>query len=314
MSRSRTPLLVLLLALAVALGAAALAACGGAGGGATSASPSAAPDPVVLLVDGRPVHRSAVDAVRAEFRLAGRSDAEARAEKEAVRRELVRREAERLGVVADPAEVASRRAAMVDQLGGEEALTSALERVPMTDDQLRSGLADGVLREALQDAKFQDLAATSAGARDYYDSHRDVVPPDGSLTCRRSRWRPSAIAENALAAPARRTPVRGGRAAVHDRPRVQGQRRRHGCRGADVASRATSQGASRHARTAKWSGRCRVPAAGTCSRPPDARGRHPAVLRGPAADPQASSRGASGSRPWKPGWTPRATRPSVTRP
>jgi parvulin-like peptidyl-prolyl isomerase len=171
MSSSRTPLLVAMLALTVALGAAVLVACGGAGG-ATTASPSAAQDPVVLLVDGRPIHRRAVDAVRAEFRLGGTADSEARAEKEAVRRELVRREAERLGVVADPAEVASRRSAMVDQLGGEQALASALERVPMTDEQLRSGLSDGVLREALQDAKFKDLAATSAAAWDYYDGHR----------------------------------------------------------------------------------------------------------------------------------------------
>ena len=89
-----------------------------------------------------------------------------------MRRELVRREAERLGVVADPAEVASRRSTMVDQLGGEQALASALERVPMTDEQLRSGLSDGVLREALQDAKFADLAATPAAAGDYYHGHR----------------------------------------------------------------------------------------------------------------------------------------------
>ncbi len=161
-----------MLALTMALGAAVLAACGGASGGAPSASPSAAQDPVVLLVDGRPIYRSAVDAVRAEFRLGGTAATEARAEKEAVRRELVRREAERLGVVADPAEVASRRSAMIDQLGGEQALASALERVPMTDEQLRSGLNDGVLREALQDTKFKSLAAPSAAARDYYDGHR----------------------------------------------------------------------------------------------------------------------------------------------
>jgi parvulin-like peptidyl-prolyl isomerase len=171
MSRSRTLLFVVPLALAVALGAAVLAACDGAGGGAT-ASPSASSDPVVLLVDGNPVHRSSVDAVRAEFRLGGTPDAEARAEKEAVRRELVRREAERLGVTADPKEVASRRSVMAEQLGGEQALVSALERVPMTDEQLRSGLTDGVLREALQDAKYENIAASRAAAQAYYDGHR----------------------------------------------------------------------------------------------------------------------------------------------
>ena len=171
MSRSRTLLLVVVAAFAVALGAAVLAACGGAKGGAASSSSPAA-DPVVLHVAGRAIHQSAVDAVRAELRLGGTLDTEARAEKEVVRRELVRREAARLGVVADPAEVASRRAAMVGQLGSEQALTTALARVPMTDAQLRSGLEDGVLRQALQDFKFKGLAATSTAARDYYDSHR----------------------------------------------------------------------------------------------------------------------------------------------
>jgi parvulin-like peptidyl-prolyl isomerase len=137
-----------------------------------SASPSAPADPVVVLVDGHPVRQSDVDAVRAEFRLGGSSDTEARAEKEAVRRALVRLEAERLGVTADAGETEARRATMVEQLGGEEALAAALKQVPMTDEQLRSGLTDGVLREALQDAKFEDVSVTTPEARDYYDAHR----------------------------------------------------------------------------------------------------------------------------------------------
>lgn len=197
MSRSHTLLFVVSLALAVALGAAVLAACGGADGGAT-ASPSATSDPVVLLVDGNPVHRSSVDAVRAELRLGGTPDAEARAEKEAVRRDLVRREAERLGVAADPSEVASRRSAMVDQLGGEQALVSALERVPMTDEQLRSGLTDGVLREALQDAKYEAIAATTAAGRAYYDSHRAAFRRTASAHVWSIQVAAERIAESAL--------------------------------------------------------------------------------------------------------------------
>jgi parvulin-like peptidyl-prolyl isomerase len=197
MSRYRTTLFLVVLALAVALGAAVLAACSGAGGGET-ASPSSSPDPVVLLVDGRPVHRSAVDALRAEFRLGGEADTEARAEKEAVRRELVRREAERLGVVADPAEIDTRRAAMVTQLGGEQGLATALERVPMTDEQLRSGLADGVLRETLQDAKYADVTATTAEARDYYDAHRSAFRQTASAHLWTIQVAAERIAESAL--------------------------------------------------------------------------------------------------------------------
>ncbi len=170
MSRLR-PLLLVSLGL-FAAAAAVLAGCGGSGGAAASSSPSASPDPVVLRVDGQPIRRSAVDAVRAEFRLGGTSDTDARAEREVVRRELVRREAERMGVTADPGEVETRRRAMAGQLGGEQALTAALKNVPMTDAQLRRDLRDGVLREALQDAKFTSLAATSAEARAYYDAHR----------------------------------------------------------------------------------------------------------------------------------------------
>jgi len=197
MSRSRTLLLLVVVALTVALGAAVLAACGGAdGGGASSSSPAA--DPVVLHVDGRAIHKSAVDSVRAEFRLGGTSDTEARAEKEVVRRELVRREAQRLGVTADPKEVASRRSAMVAQLGGEQALAAALAKVPMTDAQLRSGLTDGVLREALQDAKFKDLVTSTAAARAYYDAHRSTFQVQASAHVWAVQVAAERIAESAL--------------------------------------------------------------------------------------------------------------------
>ena len=171
MIRSRHSVLLALVALLVALAAGWLSACGGSGG-AAAAPASAAPDPVVLYVNDHAVHRSAVDAVRAEFRLGGSPDSVARAEKEAVRRELVREEAARLGVKADPAEVAARRRNMVTQFGGDQALSAALKQVPMTDAQLVSDLGDGVLRQAVQDALFKRLTATSAAAHAYYATHR----------------------------------------------------------------------------------------------------------------------------------------------
>lgn len=195
MSRSHRSLLLVLLVLSAVLAAAAVSACGSD----TAAGPSSpAADPVVLQVNGHPVHQSAIDAVRAEFRLGGASDAVARAEKEAVRRELERQEAERLGVAADPAEVAARRADMVSQLGGEDALTAALGRVPMTDDQLRSGLRDGVLREALQDVKFKDLAATPVQARAYYDAHRASFRQTASAHLWSIQVAAERIAQNAI--------------------------------------------------------------------------------------------------------------------
>jgi foldase protein PrsA len=199
MSRSFIVILALVF-LAGAFFASALSACGGDGSGAPATSASASPsaDPVVLLVDGRPVHRSAVEAVRAEFRLGGSSDAEARAEQEVVRRELLRHEAEQLGVQADPAEVEARRDAMVQQAGSEEALAKVLAGVPITEDQLRSGLADGVLHEAVQDAKFEQMTATRAEARTYYDRHRGTFRQEGSLHLYAIRVPAEPIAKNAL--------------------------------------------------------------------------------------------------------------------
>jgi len=197
MSRSHTPLFLVVLALAVALGAAVLAACGGAGVGA-DASPSSPPDPVVLLVDGQAIHRSAVDAVRAEFRLGGTSDTEARAEKEAVRRELLRREAQRLGLKPDAAEVATRSAAMAKKAGGRDALTVALQRVSMTEAQLQSGIEYSVLHDALQDAKFGGLKAGRQQARAYYDAHRAAFRHVASVHLWSIQVSAERIAESAL--------------------------------------------------------------------------------------------------------------------
>jgi len=195
---SRRRLLLVTCVTLIAVAAAVLSGCGGSRGAGGSASPSASSDPVVLRVDGQPVRRSAVEAVRAEFRLGGTSDAEARAEREVVRRELVRREAERLGVSVDPAEVETRRSAMAGQLGGERALIAALKNVPMTDAQLRSDLRDGVLRQTLQDAKFKSLVATTAEARSYYDRHRASFRQTASAHLWSIQVAAERIAESAL--------------------------------------------------------------------------------------------------------------------
>ncbi|HEX5643071.1 MAG TPA: peptidyl-prolyl cis-trans isomerase [Thermoleophilia bacterium] len=195
MSLFRTSILAALSVIVALTGAGALAACGDGG---DAASPSASPDPVVLRVDGRPIRQSAIDALRAEFRLGGTEDTEARALEEAVRREVVRREAERLEVGADAGEVTARRARLVSQLGGEEALTAALAKVPITDAQLRSGLRDGVLREAVQDAKYGSLVATDAQARAYYDENRASFRREASAHLEMIQVRAERIGESAL--------------------------------------------------------------------------------------------------------------------
>jgi parvulin-like peptidyl-prolyl isomerase len=197
-SPPRRKLLYLLVATLGLSFAAAMSACGDPGGAHPASSPVA--DPVVATVNDRPVPRSAVSAVRAEFGLDGISDTEAKAVKEAIVRELVRQEAERLGVVADPADVRRRRKIIARQLGGEAGLVAALKRVPMTEVQLLRDLGDAVLREALQEAKFPRLATTRRAARAYYERNlraRFTRPSAVHLAAIRVLTRP--IAENAVA-------------------------------------------------------------------------------------------------------------------
>jgi len=197
MSRSRRFIFLLCLPACAAVAVVWLAACAGTNGAAAS-SPTAGSDPVVLHVNGRPIRQSAIDAVRAEFRLGGTTDTQARAEREVVRRELVRQEAERLGISVDPDEVEARHSTMAGQVGGAQALAAALKKVPMTDAQLRSDLRDGVLREALQDAKFKAVSSTRAQARAYYDTHRASFRREASVHLWSIQVAAEGIAESAL--------------------------------------------------------------------------------------------------------------------
>ena len=158
-----------LVALAAVLAAAGLAACGN-GGGRDGASCS--PDAVVARVDGRAVHQSAVDLARAEARFVGVVDDAGKALDAAIDRELVRAEAERLGLAADEAEVESRVAAVSAQLGGDAALKSALQKAAMSAAQFRESLRAGVLREAVQDARFPHVKAGPGAARRFYERRR----------------------------------------------------------------------------------------------------------------------------------------------
>jgi parvulin-like peptidyl-prolyl isomerase len=146
-----------------------LAACGSAGG---SSGASSSPDPVVARVDGRAVHQSAVDQARAEARFAGADDDAGAALEAAIDRELVRAEAQRLGLAADAAEVERRLAAVGAQLGGDAALKVARERAALSEDQLRESLRAGVLRKAVQDARFPQVKAGPAAARRFYERRR----------------------------------------------------------------------------------------------------------------------------------------------
>jgi peptidyl-prolyl cis-trans isomerase C len=151
---------------------AAASGCGGNGGSASPSPAASAGDPVVARVNGRDVRRSDVDLARAEARLVGQADSSQAGLQAAIDGALMAAEAERLALSADQKEVDRRLAALRDQMGGEKALTAALEKTHMTAEQLRASLEQGVVREALQDKRFPQLKASSAAVRSFYDENR----------------------------------------------------------------------------------------------------------------------------------------------
>lgn len=187
--RGVTRLLALLL-LAGAVWAAAV----GCGGG-----PPPPDDPVVATVDGRDVHRSAVDAMRAELRLLdGEEPGADEVLRRAAEREALRGEAEQLGIKVDEAAVARRRADLVRRRGGDAALQAALREAGMTAGQLRSSLEAAELFAAVARARYPGLRAGSAEARRFYRRHRDAFRTAPAVDLGAIFVRNEGIAGNAL--------------------------------------------------------------------------------------------------------------------
>lgn len=158
---------VLLLVVTLSLVAASLAACGGDGDDVTPAA--------LARVNGEPVTQTEVDDVRAEARLAGdETDADAALD-EAIGRELVRQEAERLGLAVDEAAIDERIADVTERAGGEEALAQALAEAGMSAEQLRRGAEYGLLRGKLRDERFGDVAVGDAKVRAFYRRYVDEL-------------------------------------------------------------------------------------------------------------------------------------------
>ena len=143
---------------------------GGCGAGSPGSARSPA-DPVVARVNGRPVHESRVAAVIAEARLVNQTITEAQALDGVIDEELLRQEAERLGVAPPAALVEARVRALERRVGGAAALDEALKSVRLTRAQLRERLAVVVLGERVAAAKFPQLRVTRRAAQAYYRRH-----------------------------------------------------------------------------------------------------------------------------------------------
>ena len=156
----------------------ALAACflllaGGVlwAGGCSAKSPQTTKSPtdrIVATVNGRPIRQSQVQAVIAEARLINQSTTEKQALDGVIDEELLRQEAERLGVAPPPALVEARLRALERRVGGATALDEALKGVQLTRAQLRERLAVVVLGERVAAAKFPKLSVTRRQAEAYY--------------------------------------------------------------------------------------------------------------------------------------------------
>ena len=133
---------------------------------------SASADTVVATVDGSPVRTGDVEVVHAERRLLGQDDDPASALKEAIERKLMRREAERLHLTPSASQVRDRMSEIESSFGGADALDAALRGARSSREQLERSVSDGVLREALRDAKFGSVRATAAQVGDYYRRNR----------------------------------------------------------------------------------------------------------------------------------------------
>ena len=145
-------------------------ACGSSG----SSDTEQPEDPVVATVDGRPIRESQVAAPIGEARLTSAETTERQAVDGLVDEELLRQEAERLGVAVPASLVEARMRALERQVGGATALDEVLNGVGLTRAQLQERLGVVVLGERLAAAKFPKLDVTRREAEEYYRRHRFV--------------------------------------------------------------------------------------------------------------------------------------------
>jgi parvulin-like peptidyl-prolyl isomerase len=69
--------------------------------------------------------------------------------------------------------LAERETQVVDELGGESALSETLRSASMTRSQLREGLEADLLAQMLAETKYPEARATPSEVRAFYRRHRD---------------------------------------------------------------------------------------------------------------------------------------------
>jgi len=192
-SRRVAPRLLAAVAAAV-VAVALLAGCGSDSRGVTP-TPSSE---IVATVNGHPVDRARADAVMSEARLAGNAIRAEEAVDSAIEEELLRQEADRLGIAVSAASVDARVKALERRLGGAAALDEALRAADFPREQLRERLAVVALGERVGAAKFSDMSVSRTRSNAYYRRHLDLftTPAEvklGDIICKTERLAAGAI-------------------------------------------------------------------------------------------------------------------------
>ena len=147
----------------LSLTAMALAGCG-AGHGTQSG--------VIARVNGHAILREQLDVARAGARLSGKVPSDAQLLDQLIARELVREEAQRLGVTVDPAAVDAQMAVVTKEAGGAAGLAADLKSAGLDEVELREAVTQVLLSQRLEDRKFSAMHASRARALAYFREHR----------------------------------------------------------------------------------------------------------------------------------------------
>jgi parvulin-like peptidyl-prolyl isomerase len=184
-----------LIVLAILLPAAVLSACGDA----EPPRPSPSPAEVVARVDGAPITSADVRRAQDAALFSGtRLDGE-QALRQLIGEELVEQEAKRLGLEVTDAEVDERLDTVAAGAGGREALQTQLKKVGVGMAELREAIRSVLVGEKVEAAKYDDLAATRADARAYYDENEALFATPAAVELGDLAVRREGIALNAIA-------------------------------------------------------------------------------------------------------------------
>jgi foldase protein PrsA len=181
------------LACVAAAGAGLLAGCGEP---APHPSPTAAK--IVATVDGAPVTRADVRRAQDAALLTGAALDDKQALRQVIGEELVRQEAERLGVSVTKNMVTERLAKVAAAASGLETLKSRLAAAGLSMADLSASIESVLLGEQVEAVKFADLRATRAEARAYYDKNLTLFTTPAAADLGDIAVRTEAIAQTVI--------------------------------------------------------------------------------------------------------------------